>query len=207
MFVIIFSICFIFAESVAAHPHAFIDMKSRVLVENNHLTGFSMQWLLDEPSSSQVLYDLMLASDEKAKQKLSDEIMQNIIAEHYFSYLFNRRGEKIKYSAKPLHYGMRAEGTQVLYYFDFMLSEPVALKSNSFILSTYDPTYYVAMLYDKGEKSADFSALPQNCRGELQQPIVSSELKAYALSLDKSQKDEDDTLGKQFAQQVVILCD
>lgn len=38
-------------QHVLAHPHAFIDMKTKVLVDKQQLVGFSMQWILDEPSS------------------------------------------------------------------------------------------------------------------------------------------------------------
>ena len=44
--------------SALAHPHAFIDMQTKPLVKDNQLIGFSTQWLLDEASSSAVLYDV-----------------------------------------------------------------------------------------------------------------------------------------------------
>ena len=108
-------------QHVLAHPHAFIDMKTKVLVDKQQLVGFSMQWILDEPSSAAVLYDVKQAkSDKKALQKLIDEVIGNVVNEHYFSYLFDKQGNKVKYSAKPQNYGMKSSGAQVLYYFDTM---------------------------------------------------------------------------------------
>lgn len=191
-----------------AHPHAFIDMKNKVLVENNRLTGFSMQWILDEPSSSAILYDLALAQgDRPALQKLIDDVIKNIVQEHYFSYLFNKKGDKIKYTSTPRNYGMKSSGTQVLYYFDFMLSKPPLLTDDDFELTTYDPTYYVSMYYDEPIKSAvDFSALPPNCTGRVVAPQVDEKMKQYAASLDRNQRDEDASLGEVFAQKVIISC-
>ena len=62
--------------SASALPHAFIDMQTKPLVKDNQLIGFSTQWLLDEASSSAVLYDVKQAKGDKAaQQKLVDEVM------------------------------------------------------------------------------------------------------------------------------------
>ena len=83
----LFFITLLCAQTLFAHPHAFIDMKTKVLVDKQQLVGFSMQWILDEPSSAAVLYDVKQAkSDKKALQKLIDEVIGNVVNEHYFSY-------------------------------------------------------------------------------------------------------------------------
>lgn len=193
-------------QSAFAHPHAFIAMKSKILVKDNLLQGFSVEWILDEPSSSTILYDLrMTEKNPKAKQKLADEIMGNVVTEHYFSYLYDKQGNKIKYSATPLNYGLKAIGSRVMYYFDFMLSKPQPLENNRFVLETYDPSYYVAMAYDN-QSAVDFSAVPANCRGEMVDPTVDAKTREYAASLDKTQRDADFSLGAQFAQKVTIQC-
>lgn len=195
-----------FSPTVLAHPHAFIEMKTTPLVENNALKGFAVQWLLDEASSSEMLYDLRLAgNDPQAQKKLADDVIKNIIHEHYFSYLYDKNGNKIKYTAKPANYGLKAQGHQLLYYFDFFLSQPQSLVNNNFTLMIYDPTYYVSMFYQ--DKSAvDFSHIPSNCRGELQSQKVDEKTQQYAASLDKSQKEVDFSLGEIFAQKVVLQC-
>ncbi|MFZ7240702.1 zinc transporter binding subunit ZevA [Avibacterium endocarditidis] len=190
-----------------AHPHAFIDMQSKVLVEKGELVGFSMQWVLDEPSSASIIYDLAQSTQPSDKQRLIDEAMKNIVNEHYFSYLFDKDKKKIKYKAQPQNYGMKSNGTQVMYYFDFLLSKPQVLKENHFTLATYDPTYFVAMSYPEQLKSAvDFSALPAQCQGNVIEPNVDEKMREYAASLDRSQRDEDPSLGKVFSQKVEIIC-
>lgn len=205
---VVFLLCIGISCRIGAHPHAFIDMKTKVLTNNEQLVGFSMQWVLDEASSAAVLYDLQLAKgDIQATKKLIDDVITNIVNEHYFSYLFDKSGNKIKYSRKPANYGMKSNGMQVLYHFDFFLATPKPLKENLFELSTYDPTYYVAMLYEEPLKSAvDFSNLPSNCRGEVLSPQIDEKIQAYAASLDKTQRDEDSSLGVVFAQKVRLIC-
>ncbi|WP_424405672.1 zinc transporter binding subunit ZevA [Pasteurella sp. PK-2025] len=197
-----------FSSSLWAHPHAFIEMRTKVLVSEQKLTGFSMEWILDEASSAAVLYDIKQAKgNKKALQKLIDEVMGNIVHEHYFSYLYDKQGQKIKYKATPQNTGMKSNGNQVLYHFDFLLSQPRELKDNEFTLMTYDPTYYVAMYYDPAQKSAvDFSLISSNCQGQVVEPVVDEKIRRYANSLDQTQKDEDDSLGVIFAQKVMLIC-
>ena len=197
------------ALNIQAHPHAFIDMKTKPLVKDNQLIGFSTQWLLDEASSSAVLYDVKQAKGDKtAQQKLVDEVMNNVVSEHYFSYVFDKDNHKIKYTKHPENYGMRVKGNEVEYYFDFLLAQPQALQNNEFTLMTYDRTYYVAMRYaEPGKRAVDFSSLPANCKGEVFEPNVDKKIQSYASSLDKSQKNEDDSLGVLFAQKVKIKCE
>ena len=184
-------------------------MQTKPLVKDNQLIGFSTQWLLDEASSSSILYDVKQAKGDKAaQQKLVDEVMDNVVNEHYFSYVFDKDNHKIKYTKHPENYGMRVKGNEVEYYFDFLLAQPQTLQNNEFTLMTYDRTYYVAMRYaETGKRAVDFSSLPANCKGEVFEPNVDEKIQSYASSLDKSQKNEDDSLGVLFAQKVKIKCE
>ena len=196
----------LWASQALAHPHAFIDLKTKVLVENNQFVGFSTQWTLDEPSSSELLYELQF-SDEQGKRDLTEQMFKNVVAEHYFSYLYDKQNNKIKFKKQPENYGLKAVGSRLQYHFDVRLAKPVALSNNVFTLMIYDKTYYVAMFYQLADKTAvDFSALPSQCHGKLLEPHVDDKIQQYALSLDKTQRDEDDTLGQMFAQKIQIEC-
>ena len=191
---------------VLAHPHAFIDMQTAPIIENNQLTGLSMKWTLDEASSSAVIYDMKQAKTKNDQQKLIDDVMGNVVSEHYFSYLYDAQNNKIKYSPHPKNYGVKIQGLQLQYYFDVPLTHSQNLEKNTFSLQTYDPTYYVAMTY-ASKSAVDFSALPKNCQGKLIEPNVDEKIQSYASSLDKSQKNEDDSLGVMFAQKIIIQCE
>ncbi|WP_256892585.1 zinc transporter binding subunit ZevA [Rodentibacter caecimuris] len=196
-----------YTGTVFAHPHAFIEMQSKPLIEQNQLIGFSMKWTLDEPSSSAILYDMKQVRSEVEQQKLIDDVMNNVVNEHYFSYFFDKNNNKIKYKKQMQNYGVNKEGAKVQYYFDFLLAQPQQLKNNEFTLMTYDRTYYVSMYYPEEKSAVDFSALPENCKGEIIEPNVDEKIRFYAASLDKTQKDEDDSLGMLFAQKIKIQCE
>ncbi|EGV06205.1 hypothetical protein HMPREF9952_1570 [Haemophilus pittmaniae HK 85] len=53
----------------------------------------------------------------------------------------------------------------------------------------------------------NFDELPANCHGDVLAPHVDEKIQSYASSLDKSQKDEDNSLGVMFAQKVKIQCE
>lgn len=196
-----------YTGTLFAHPHAFIEMHTKPLVEQNQLVGFSTKWTLDEASSSAVLYDMRQARGEAAQQKLVDEVMNNVVNEHYFSYFFDRNNNKIKYKKQVKNYGVSKEGAKVQYYFDFLLAQPKQLENNEFTLMTYDRTYYVSMYYPEEKSAVDFSGLPTNCKGHIETPNIDAKIRSYAASLDKTQKDEDDSLGVMFAQKVKIQCE
>ncbi len=155
-----------FSYGVLAHPHAFIDMQTTPIIENNQLAGLSMKWTLDEASSSAVIYDMKQAKTKNEQQKLIDDVMGNVVSEHYFSYLYDNQHNKIKYSPHPKNYGVKIQGLQLQYYFDVPLAHSQNLEKNTFSLQTYDPTYYVAMTYTS-KSAVDFSTLPKNCQGKL----------------------------------------
>lgn len=107
LFKLISLIWFFYVHAAVAHPHAFITMKSKPLVKDQQLTGFTLELLLDEMSSF-ILYDLKNSNNDKvARQKLADEVIENIINEHYFSYAYDKQGKKIKLKRQPQNYGMK----------------------------------------------------------------------------------------------------
>lgn len=198
-----------FSSMVSSHPHAFIDMHTDFLLENNKLIGFQMKWLLDEPSSAELLYELKISQDKaKKQQELSDEMIKNIVNEHYFSYFYNEKNQPIKYTAKPTDYGLKALQGRVLFHFRFYLSKPLPLEHIKTRLLTYDPTYYVAMGYPHQRNVSIISknSNAERCELTLNQPKVDENLQNYAQSLDKDQRYEDNSLGVQFAQEVVFVC-
>ena len=75
------------------------------------------------------------------------------------------------------------------------------------MFSTFDPTYYVDMRYDKDGDVRLPDALQKNCKIGVHTPKPSEETLNFAVSLDKEDAPpEDMELGKQFAQEVTLQC-
>ncbi|WP_145536104.1 DUF1007 family protein [Yersinia thracica] len=197
----------IYSQLALAHPHSFIDMDASFVSEKQALVGIKMVWTMDEITSADLLYDAENAkSDSEIWKKLAAEVMANVLGQHYFTDIY-RDGKPVKYKNLPTEYHLSRKGHQAVLEFILPLAEPQPLVGKPFIISTYDPTYFVDMTYD-GNKAVRLSAeMAKSCKLTLFTPNPNASLQAYALSLDKSDSPgEDMELGKQFAQRVTVQC-
>ncbi|CNI13767.1 putative periplasmic or exported protein [Yersinia thracica] len=197
----------IYSQLALAHPHSFIDMDASFVSEKQALVGIEMVWTMDEITSADLLYDAENAkSDSEIWKKLAAEVMANVLGQHYFTDIY-RDGKPVKYKNLPTEYHLSRKGHQAVLEFILPLAEPQPLVGKPFIISTYDPTYFVDMTYD-GNKAVRLSAeMAKSCKLTLFTPNPNASLQAYALSLDKSDSPgEDMELGKQFAQRVTVQC-
>ncbi|CNE80072.1 putative periplasmic or exported protein [Yersinia bercovieri] len=190
-----------------AHPHSFIDMDATFVSEKQMLVGMKMVWTMDEITSADLLYDAENAkSDSEIWKKLAAEVMANVLGQHYFTDIY-RDGKPVKYKNLPTEYHLSRKGHQAVLEFVMPLAEPQPLVDEPFIISTYDPTYFVDMTYADNKAVRLSAEMEKSCKLTLFTPNPNSSLQAYALSLDKNDSPgEDMELGKQFAQRITVQC-
>jgi ABC-type uncharacterized transport system substrate-binding protein len=171
------------------------------------LVGMKMVWTMDEITSADLLYDVENAkSDSEIWKKLAAEVMANVLGQHYFTDIY-RDGKPVKYKNLPTEYQLSRKGHQAVLEFVLPLAEPQPLAGKPFIISTYDPTYFVDMTYASNKMVRLSTEMEKSCQLTLFTPNPNASLQAYALSLDKSDSPGDDMeLGKQFAQRITVLC-
>ncbi|AWW35276.1 DUF1007 domain-containing protein [Mannheimia varigena] len=200
----------LFTKQVLAHPHSFVDLKNNVIVEGTVLKSFQMEWMLDEITSSELIYEVNNSSDKaKTEKDITVEMVQSALLNHYFSVLYDSKNQPITFTTQPTDTRFEIKNNRVIFYITFHLTKPYDLKQNRVWFSTYEPSYYIAMEYNK-EK--DISISNASCKANLIQPQVDTKLRLYASSLDKTQSpdmpdNEDYSLGAQFAQKVEMVCD
>lgn len=193
-----------------AHPHSFVDLKNKVLLDGTLLKSFQMEWMLDEIASSELIYELQTSKDKTQTQKtITAEMEQSAVQNHYFSTLYDSQNQPIKFTTQPTDTRFEVKGNRVVFYVTFHLSKPYDLKQNKARFYTYEPSYYISMEYNR---EADVAISNTACSAKLVQPQVDSKLRLYASSLDKTQspdmpENEDYSLGAQFAQKVELLCE
>ena len=201
LFTLLFSL---FSLNVLSHPHAFVDLKTQALTENQTLKGFRMSWTLDEIASSTLIYEMQSSADpNKTKQDLTQEMIDTAKKDHYFSYLYNQKSNLIPFTEAPSDYGFVVENNRIIFSMNVYLSEPQKLSTVPITLMSYEPTYYMAMEYNY---QSDVSIDDKKCEIKVVQPKVDDTLKLYASSLDKDQTPEDQSLGRAFAQKVEMKC-
>ncbi|MGM7889815.1 DUF1007 family protein [Yersinia enterocolitica] len=197
----------IYSQIAEAHPHSFIDMDATFVSEKQTLVGIKMVWTMDEITSADLLYDAENAkSDSEIWKKLAAEVMANVLGQHYFTDIY-RDGKPVKYKNLPTEYHLSRKGHQAVLEFVLPLAEPQPLVGKPFIISTYDPTYFVDMTYADNKAVRLSTEMAKSCKLTLFTPNPNASLQAYALSLDKSDSPgEDMELGKQFAQRITVQC-
>lgn len=193
--------------SAWSHPHSFIDMQTTLVHQGDQLTGLKMRWVMDEITSSDLLYDAGDARpDSVVWKKLAAEVMANVLGQHYFSEFFHQQ-QPVKFDNLPPEYHLSREGHKAVLEFILPLAHPQRLSGQSYHFSTFDPTYFVDMYYDSEKALTVPPELAKQCRFELKTPAENAALKAYALSLDKADAPaEEMDLGRQFAQSVTLTC-
>lgn len=205
---IIVTLCLaVLSFRVGAHPHSFIHLKTEIVSENNQFVGLKMRWTMDEITSADLLYD---AGDAKPGdeiwKKLAAEVMANVLGQHYFTEVWHN-GQKVMFKNRPSEYGMAREEHQAVLTFVLPLARPQPLAGQTYIISTFDPTYYVDMSYDKDSDARLAQGISQQCRISVHTPTPNEQTLSFAQSLDKEDAPpEDMDLGRQFAQTVTLKC-
>lgn len=200
----------LYSMPVFSHPHSFVDLKTNVIVEGSMLKSFQMEWMLDEIASSELIYEVKNSQDkEKTQQNITAEMVQTALQNHYFSTLYDSQNQPIKFTTKPTETRFEIRNNRVIFYITFHLANPYELKQSKVRFYTYEPSYYIAMEYNR---PADVNISNASCKATLVQPQVDSKLRLYASGLDKNQSPDmpengDYSLGAQFAQKVEIICD
>lgn len=190
-----------------AHPHSFISLKTTPVIEQGQLTGLKMQWLMDELTSADLLYDAGDAKpDSPVWKKLAAEVMANVLRQDYFTEVW-QQGKKMKFMAQPSEYRLERVEHQAMLSFVLPLSAPQPLQGASFQFSTFDPSFYVDMTYIEDTDVFLPPDLTTRCHISVLTPEPSEEMMDFAASLDKDDAPpEDMALGKKFAQKVTLQC-
>lgn len=190
-----------------AHPHSFITLRGELVASEGKLTAVKMRWTMDEITSADLLYDAGNAGPgDEVWKKLAAEVMANVLGQHYFTEFWYGK-QKVKFANRPSDYGLSRDGHKAVLTFTLPLAEPQPLAGQRYTFSTFDPSYFVDMHYDRDADVTLGTQFPPGCSLKVLTPSPSGDLTAYALSLDKADAPpEDMDLGKQFAQQVTLQC-
>lgn len=195
------------SANAGAHPHSFITITNQLVVADGKLTGMKMRWVMDELTSADLLYDAGKAKPgDGVWKKLAAEVMANVLGQHYFTEFWHD-GKKVKFENLPTAYGLARQGHQAVLTFTLPLATPQPLAGQTYTFSTFDPTYYVDMSYEKDGDVAFGPDFKGACKVSVHTPKPNEDMLSYAQSLDKADAPpEDMDLGKQFAQKVTIAC-
>jgi ABC-type uncharacterized transport system substrate-binding protein len=196
----------VLVQPALGHPHAWIDLRSRVLLnEQGEVRAFEFAWLFDDYYTVMVAEEL--GTDGAPTAGYLDEIAQRNLANlrdyDYFTavtYDGDRQaiGDVTRYETE-VHDG------RLWMRFELPLERPLDPKAGEVMFSVYDPTYWIEILHLEAEPILFSGEGAERCLGEIVQPSPTMEQVSLASALDRDET-AGDGLGELFAEKVVLRC-
>ncbi len=195
-----------FAPGAFAHPHAWIDLRSRVLLDDEgRVKALELAWLFDDYYTVLVAEELGLGGtpsedylDDIAKRNLTNLRDYDYFTAVTYDGKRQRIGDVTRYETE-VHDG------RLWMRFEVPLEQPIDPKAGEVTFSVYDPTYWIEVLHLEAEPILFSGQGAESCLGEIIQPNPTIEQVTLANALDKDET-AGDGLGELFAEKVVVSC-
>lgn len=203
-----FFIVFGFRVPVDAHPHAWIDLDTTAIFDDQgRFAGLEQTWLFGDFYSGYVLADIGSDDREVIIESLREVARQNLINLREYDYFTVFKVDDLTKSivdAETFETGV-IEG-RIYLKFTTLLDEPVDPRAVSVRYAVYDPTYYIEILYAEGARPKLPATGAPVCSVTVDRPEPTFDDLAYASSLDKTQT-ASVGLGDVFAEWATLTCD
>ncbi len=203
----VLGLCLLLCPALAcAHPHAWIDVRSTVVLSAEGLvSAIEQEWLFDELYSAAVL--------EEAKRE--DPGLRNVVGDFAarvienlgpYGYFMRVTADGRPVSIAPVtQFKSEMKGKQLLLSFTAPLAEPVDPLRQAMQFAVYDPTYFIQMTHPPAEPPVVKAGAAHGCKALLKPANPSPKDVARALALDVNAAPQDD-LGNLFAEKVLVQC-
>ena len=197
---------FFVTQNALAHPHAWIDLRSRVLLnDEGQVYAFEFEWLFDDYYTVLVAEELGLGQEPTAAylDQITKRNLTNLQDYDYFTaitYDGERQavGEVTRYES-DLHDG------RLWMQFELPLTQPLDPKTGEVSFAVYDPTYWIEILHLEGEPIFFSGEGADQCFGDIIQPNPTLDQVTLAAAIDRDETGGDD-LGELFAETVALRC-
>jgi ABC-type uncharacterized transport system substrate-binding protein len=190
----------------AGHPHAWIDLRSRVVLdERGQISALELYWLFDEWYTIYIANEFVESNAGSAEflTELGRQNLSNLAEYDYFT--------EISLDDQPVPLGTVTsfdtglQNERLWMRFQVPLARPIDPKAGQVAFRVYDPTYYIEVLHMEGEPVTFSGNGAVACVGRIVQPNPSFEAVTLAAALDRTET-AGEGLGRMFAETVVIDC-
>jgi ABC-type uncharacterized transport system substrate-binding protein len=189
----------------AAHPHAWIDVESAVILDGKgRIVAIEQQWLFDEFYTLFSLDTLKPTSDtDPLLTELARVNLGNLRDYDYFMEV--RAGDGKVTLATVTEFDTALRKGRLWLRFVVPLDRGLNPKKDAVSFSVFDPTYYIEMRHRKNAAIAFRGAGAKTCSGRIIPPAPPTEAIALAAALDRNAQ-ADNNLGALFAERVAVTC-
>lgn len=209
---IVLLLCAALPGLLQAHPHGWIDLRMRlVLDDGGRLTALQQSWRMDPFYSLVILEELERAEEgeslEAGLDQLGVDIRDNLSSQGYFTEL-DIGGDPALFG-EVSEYTVMERGGRVEFVFLLPLAQPRALEGETLRYRVFDPTYYLEVVHEAdGDRPRD-DALVVGGETRCQTRILPADPDPQRI-LEAARLDTDDQgepgLGRHFAETGEVRC-
>lgn len=188
------------------HPHAWIDLRSTIVFTADKRVGsIAEEWLFDK------VYTAFIVDEVPADQRQSKEALTRLAGKNLGNLKTVGYFTDIEGDGKPVSVGDVTEYASEMrdgrLWMRFVLPLVTALdpRAHTLSFSIADPTYWIEMLQQPKVPIALEGPGANGCTAKIEWPHPSAAAVARALAQDNLPQ-ADPTVGKLFAQTVVLKC-
>ena len=194
------------ATLALGHPHMWVDLQSRVVLNiDDGSVAIQQVWLFDDFFSTSVIEDASLdpGGTSAGIQKEIERITEALKPYNYYT--------EIEMGGKKLSSTLVGDVTweviqnRIKMRFNIAPNESSISDVQGWSYAIFDPTYYIEMLHVEDVSITIDGDLARKCSSWIEQPNPSADAVALSQSttLDNS---ADDTVGRFFAETVHVSC-
>ncbi len=198
----------------SAHPHVWSDMRSDIILnDQGRATAIHVEWIFDQGYTEAATEGMDADKDGVyTASELQPVVTENIKALKEFRYFTAAKanGKDIPY-ADVTEYGQRINDQgRLSMTFVVPFATPVDLTAANFTYKIYDPDFFIAFDYIKGENVSAIGKLPKGCVINVGKLAFDENIEQTRQDLaDKPpdwQPDQPQDFGSLFAQPVSVSC-
>jgi ABC-type uncharacterized transport system substrate-binding protein len=194
------------ADGALAHPHSWIDLRSRVIMnDEGRVAALELDWLFDDLYTAYVAQEFVKQGRPPSEflPEVANTYLSNLAEYEYFTDV--RLNDERLALGKPVRAETGLRDERLWLRFEVPLVEPIDPDSGRLTFAVYDPTYYIEILYPEGDAVRFTGPDAEACVGRIVPPNPSFEAIAFASALDVTES-AGDGLGELFAETVVVEC-
>ncbi len=204
----------LFSHTVSAHPHVYSDMRTDIILdEQGRATAIHVEWIFDQGYTEAATEGMDADKDGVyTSAELQPVVTENIAALKEYRYFVaaTANGTDIAY-ADVTEYGQRINDQgRLSMTFVVPFATPVDLTTGEFTYKVYDPDFFIAYDYIKGETVTAIGDLPKGCAINVGTVAFDENMEQTKQQLaDKPadwQPDQPQDFGSLFAQPVSVSC-
>ena len=192
--------------SAMGHPHMWVDLESRVVLNiDDGSVAIQQVWLFDDFFSTSVIEDssLYAGGTNAGIQKEIERITEALGPYNYYTEI-EMGGQKLS-STLVGDVTWEVVDNRIKMIFTVAPNENSVSDVQGWSYAIFDPTYYIEMLHVEGASITLDGDVAQKCSSWIEQPNPSADAVALSQSsiLDNN---ADDTVGRFFAETVHVSC-